>query len=172
MLSVPVIVDAIRTPMGRGKAGGALSSVHPVNMLAEVLRQLVARNNLDPGSIDDIIIGCVSQVGEQSATPGRMALLAAGFPPHVPSTTIDRKCGSSQQALHFAAQGVMAGVYDIVIAGGVESMSYGSTLPRQAGATLTGRSAMLVRWRSICRNTTNELLAMSLAICQLAASAS
>jgi acetyl-CoA acetyltransferase family protein len=123
MLSVPVIVDAIRTPMGRGKAGGALSSVHPVNMLAEVLRQLVARNNLDPGSIDDIIIGCVSQVGEQSATPGRMALLAAGFPPHVPSTTIDRKCGSSQQALHFAAQGVMAGVYDIVIAGGVESMS-------------------------------------------------
>jgi acetyl-CoA acyltransferase len=123
MLSVPVIVDAIRTPMGRGKAGGALSSVHPVNMLAEVLRQLVGRNNLDPGSIDDIIIGCVSQVGEQSATPGRMALLAAGFPPHVPSTTIDRKCGSSQQALHFAAQGVMAGVYDIVIAGGVESMS-------------------------------------------------
>jgi acetyl-CoA acetyltransferase family protein len=121
--NVPVIVDAIRTPMGRGKVGGALSSVHPVDMLAEVLRQLVARNNLDPGSVDDIIIGCVSQVGEQSATPGRMALLAAGFPAHVPSTTIDRKCGSSQQALHFAAQGVMAGVYDIVIAGGVESMS-------------------------------------------------
>jgi acetyl-CoA acetyltransferase family protein len=123
MQSVPVIVDAIRTPMGRGKVGGALSSIHPVDMLAEVLRQLVTRNDLDPGSVDDIIIGCVSQVGEQSATPGRMALLAAGFPAHVPSTTIDRKCGSSQQALHFAAQGVMAGVYDIVIAGGVESMS-------------------------------------------------
>src|SRR5271167_2157727 len=109
--------------MGRGKVGGALSSLHPVELLAQVLTGLVQRTGLDPGSVDDIIIGCVSQVGEQSATPGRMALLAAGFPAHVPSTTIDRKCGSSQQALYFAAQGVMAGVYDIVIAGGVESMS-------------------------------------------------
>jgi acetyl-CoA acetyltransferase family protein len=123
MSNHPVIVDAIRTPMGRGKAGGALSEVHPVDLLAGLLREIVARNGIDPGSVDDVIIGCVSQVGEQSATPGRMALLAAGFPTHVPSTTIDRKCGSSQQAVHFAAQGVMAGVYDIVIAGGVESMS-------------------------------------------------
>lgn len=109
--------------MGRGKSGGALSSVHPVDLLATVLKALVARNDLDPGSVDDVITGCVAQVGEQSATPGRMAWLAAGFPEHVPSTTIDRKCGSSQQAVHFAAQGVMAGAYDIVIAAGIESMS-------------------------------------------------
>ena len=123
MSNNPVIVDAIRTPMGRGKPGGALSEVHAVNLLAGVLKQIVARNKIDPGMVDDVIIGCVNQVGEQSGTPGRMALLAAGFPIHVPSTTIERKCGSSQQAVHFAAQGVMAGAYDIVIAGGVESMS-------------------------------------------------
>ncbi len=118
-----VIVDAIRTPMGRGKAGGALSEVHPVELLAGLLKEIVGRNDLDPATVDDVIVGCVSQVGEQSATPGRMALLAAGFPTHVPSTTIDRKCGSSQQAIHFAAQGIAAGAYDIVIAGGIESMS-------------------------------------------------
>ncbi|KJC56173.1 acetyl-CoA acetyltransferase [Bradyrhizobium sp. LTSPM299] len=122
-MNEPVIVDAVRTPMGRGKPGGALSNVHPVDLLAHVLKELVRRNSLDSGQVDDVIVGCVSQVAEQSATPGRMALLAAGFPVHVPSTTIDRKCGSSQQAVHFAAQGIMAGVYDVVIAGGVESMS-------------------------------------------------
>jgi acetyl-CoA acetyltransferase family protein len=119
----PVIIDAVRTPMGRGKAGGALSGVHAVELLAVVLDALVKRNNLDPGRVDDVLIGCVSQAGEQAATPGRMALLAAGFPDHVPSTTIDRRCGSSQQAIHFAAHGIAAGAYDIVIAGGVESMS-------------------------------------------------
>jgi len=118
-----VIVDAIRTPVGRGRAGSALASVHPNDLLAVVLSALVSRNGVDPAEIDDVIIGCVSQFGEQSAGVGRMAWLACGFPEHVPSTTIDRKCGSSQQAVHFAAQGVMAGVYDIVIAGGVESMS-------------------------------------------------
>ena len=118
----PVIIDAVRTPMGRGKPGGALSSVHPVDLLAGVLKALVSRNGVDPAIIDDVIIGCVSQVGEQTSTP-RMAVLAAGFPDHVPATAIDRKCGSSQQAVHFAAQGVAAGAYDIVIAGGVESMS-------------------------------------------------
>jgi len=117
-----VIVDAIRSPMGRGRQGGALSGVHPVELLATVLKALVARNRVDPGRIDDVIIGCVSQVGEQAAT-SRAAVLAAGFPQHVPATTIDRKCGSSQQAIHFAAQGVASGAYDIVIAGGVESMS-------------------------------------------------
>jgi acetyl-CoA acetyltransferase family protein len=122
-MRTPVIVDAVRTPMGRGKPGGALSEIHPTDLLAGLLRALVERNALDPGTIDDVIVGCVSQVGEQAGTPGRMALLAARFPVHVPSTTIDRKCGSSQQAIHFAAQGIMAGVYDIVIAGGVESMS-------------------------------------------------
>jgi len=117
-----VIVDAIRSPMGRGRQGGGLCGVHPVELLATVLKALVARNGIDPGRIDDVIIGCVSQVGEQAAT-GRAAVLAAGFPQHVPATTIDRKCGSSQQAIHFAAQGVASGAYDIVIAGGVESMS-------------------------------------------------
>ncbi len=118
-----VIVDAVRTPMGRGKAGGALSEVHPTDLMASVLAALVARNRLDPGSVEDVVIGCVSQVGEQSMNPGRLGWLAAGFPEHVPSTTIQRMCGSSQQAVQFAAQGVMAGAYDIVIAGGVESMS-------------------------------------------------
>jgi acetyl-CoA acetyltransferase family protein len=121
--SEAVIVDAVRTPSGRGRAGGALAGVHPVDLLAQTLTGLLARHDLDPGMVDDVLIGCVSQVGEQSATPGRMAWLGAGLPPHVPATTIDRKCGSGQQALHFAAQGIMAGCYDIAIAGGVESMS-------------------------------------------------
>ncbi len=119
----PVIIDAVRSPMGRGKAGGSLSALHPVDLLAAVLKGLVTRNNLDPGTVDDVIIGCVSRVGEQSSTVGRMAWLAAGYPEHVPATTIDRMCGSGQQAVHFAAQGIKAGVYDIVIAGGVEQMS-------------------------------------------------
>jgi len=119
----PVIVDAVRTPMGRGRASGALAEVHPVELLASLLRALVERNRLDPGLVDDVIVGCVSQSGEQAVTPGRMALLAAGFPDHVPAATIDRRCGSGQQAIHFAAHGITAGAYDIVIAGGVESMS-------------------------------------------------
>ena len=100
----PVIVDALRTPMGRGKQGGCLSALHPSDLLGQVLKALVDRNGIDPARVDDVLIGCVSQVGEQSATPGRWALLAAGFPASVPSTTIDRKCGSGQQAVHFAAQ--------------------------------------------------------------------
>jgi len=119
-----VLVDAIRTPSGRGKAGGALADVHPVDLLAQMLQALLDRSPaVDPGAVDDVIVGCVSQVGEQSATPGRMAWLGAGFPAHVPSTTIDRKCGSSQQAVHFAAQAIASGQADIVVAGGVESMS-------------------------------------------------
>ena len=123
MSNEAVIVDAIRTPMGRGKPGGSLSELHATDVLKPVLTALIERNRLDPGTVDDIIAGCVSQAGEQSAGVGRFAWLAAGYPDHVPSTTIDRKCGSSQQAVHFAAQGVMAGAYDIVIACGVESMS-------------------------------------------------
>ena len=118
-----VIVDAVRSPMGRGKIGGALSGVHPVDLLAQVLQALAARNDLDPGTVDDVMVGCVGGNGEQSATPGRQAVLAAGWPEHVPSVTIERKCGSGQQALDFAVQGVMAGAYDIAIAAGVESMS-------------------------------------------------
>jgi acetyl-CoA acyltransferase len=118
-----VIVDAVRSPIAKGKAGGALAGLHPVDLLAQVLRQVVDRNGIDPGCVDDVVTGCVSQVGEQSATPGRMAWLAAGLPDHVPATTIDRKCGSSQQAVTYAAYGVMAGQQDVVIACGVESMS-------------------------------------------------
>jgi acetyl-CoA acetyltransferase family protein len=122
-LGTPYIIDAVRTPMARGKAGGALSSVHPVELLAGTLKALVARNGVDPGLIDDVLTGCVTQAGEQYNNVGRMALLAAGFPVHVPATTIERKCGSSQQAVHFAAQGIAAGAYDLVIACGIESMS-------------------------------------------------
>ena len=118
-----VIVDAVRSPMGKGKTSGALASLHPADLLGQVLRTLVERNDLDPGSVDDVLIGCVGQAGEQSATPGRQAWLSAGFPTHVPSVTIERKCGSGQQAVDFAVWGVLAGAYEIAIAGGVESMS-------------------------------------------------
>ncbi|MEO7006934.1 MAG: thiolase family protein [Terrimesophilobacter sp.] len=118
-----VIVDVIRTPSGRGKPGGALSGVHPTDLLAGVLEALVTRNDLDPGMVDDVIGGCVSQAGEQTFNITRNALLGAGFPDSVPGTTIDRQCGSSQQAATFAAQGIMTGQYDIAIACGVESMS-------------------------------------------------
>jgi acetyl-CoA acyltransferase len=118
-----VIIDVVRTPVGRGKPGGMLSGVHPVDLLAGVLTAIVDRNDLDPGLLDDVIGGCVSQVGEQSYNVTRNAVLAAGFPETVPGTTIDRQCGSSQQAATFAAQAVLAGHADIVIACGVESMS-------------------------------------------------
>lgn len=123
MSNEAVIIDALRTPSGRGKPNGALSGVHPADLLAGVLGELVSRNNLDPALVDDVIGGCVSQVGEQSFNVTRTALLSAGFPDSVPGTTIDRQCGSSQQAATFAAQGVIAGSYDVVIACGVESMS-------------------------------------------------
>ncbi|MEY2711403.1 MAG: acetyl-CoA C-acyltransferase [Actinobacteria bacterium] len=116
-----VIVDAIRTPLG--KRNGRLKEWHPVDLAAQTLKALVERNNFDPALIDDVIMGCVMQVGEQSLNIGRNAVLAAGLPETIPGTTIDRQCGSSQQAAHFAAQGVMAGAYDIVIASGVEVMT-------------------------------------------------
>lgn len=118
-----VIVDVVRTPSGRGKAGGGLSSVHPATLLAGVLSTLVERTGIDPALVDDVIGGCVTQSGEQANNISRTAVLAAGFPESVPATTVDRQCGSSQQAVHFAAQGVLAGAYDIAIACGVESMS-------------------------------------------------
>ena len=116
-----VIVDAVRTP--GGKRHGKLSGWHPVDLAAETLKALAARNDLDPALVDDVIMGCVMQVGAQAINVARNAVLAAGYPETVPGTTVDRQCGSSQQALHFAAQGVMAGAYDVVIAGGVEVMS-------------------------------------------------
>jgi acetyl-CoA acyltransferase len=129
-----VIVDAVRTP--GGKRNGKLKNWHPVDLAAEALKAIASRNNLDPALVDDVIMGCVSQVGEQAFNVGRNAVLAAGWPESVPATTIDRQCGSSQQALHFAAQGVMSGAYDIVIAAGVEAMSrvaMGSSIGKDAG---------------------------------------
>jgi acetyl-CoA acetyltransferase family protein len=116
-----VIVDTLRTPLG--KRNGRLKDWHPVDLAGVVLRELVARNGIDPTQIDDVIMGCVMQVGEQSLNIARNAVLAAGLPETIPGTTVDRQCGSSQQAAHFAAQGVMAGAYDIVIAAGVEVMT-------------------------------------------------
>ncbi len=118
-----VIVDLLRSPFGRGRADGALAALHPVDLYAQVLRGLVRRNGLDPALVEDVITGCVIQVAEQSGNIGRQAALAAGFPVSVPAVTLDRKCGSAQQAMDFAAQGIIAGAYDVVIAGGVEMMS-------------------------------------------------
>ncbi|GAA1466036.1 thiolase family protein [Microbacterium thalassium] len=123
MTRTAVIVDVVRTPSGRGKPGGALSGLHPVDLAATVLTGLLERSGLDSEQIDDVMMGCVSQTGDQSMNIARQALLAAGFDEAVPGVSIDRQCGSSQQAAHFAAQGIIAGAYDIVIAGGVESMS-------------------------------------------------
>jgi len=116
-----VIVDTLRTTFG--KRGGALANWHPVDLLAFALRNLVERSGVDPGRVDDVIAGCVSQVGEQSTNLARNAWVAAGLPQEVPGTTVDRQCGSSQQAVHFAAAGVAAGHYDVAIACGAESMS-------------------------------------------------
>ena len=117
-----VIVGAVRTPIGKGKAGGALHDVLPVDLLAHSLKELVGRTGIDPVQIDDVIAGAVTQVGDQAVNIARNALLGAGFPETVPGTTVDRQCGSSQQAISFAAQGVISGAYDIVVAAGVESM--------------------------------------------------
>jgi len=119
-----VIVGAVRTPVGVGKPGkGGLSGVHPGDLSAHVLRTLVERTGVDPALVEDVLWGCVSQVGEQAFNVGRNSALAAGFPESVVGTTIDRQCGSSQQAVHFAAAGLVAGHYDVGVAGGVESMS-------------------------------------------------
>ena len=120
-MATAVIVDAVRTP--GGKRNGSLRGWHAADLASEALRALAARNDLDPALVEDVIMGCVSQVGEQAFNVGRNAVLAAGWPESVPATTVDRQCGSSQQALHFAAQGVIAGAYDVVVAGGVEVMS-------------------------------------------------
>jgi acetyl-CoA acyltransferase len=116
-----VIVAAVRTPVG--KRNGGLSGVHPADLSAIVLEALADRTGIDPAVVDDVIWGCVSQVGEQTFDIARTALLSAGWPESVPGTTVDRQCGSSQQAVHFAAAGLIAGQYDVVVAGGVESMS-------------------------------------------------
>src|SRR6185503_18817470 len=116
-----VIVDAVRT--AGGKRNGKLSGWHPADLAGEVLTALAERNDLDPALVDDVIMGCVMQVGAQALNIGRNAVLAAGWPESVPATSVDRQCGSSQQSAHFAAQGVMAGAYDVVVAAGVECMT-------------------------------------------------
>ena len=116
-----VIVDAVRTPVG--KRNGSLAGFHAADLSAHVLNALVDRNRLDPALVDDVVWGCVQQVGQQTGDVGRMAVLAAGWPESVPGVTVDRQCGSSQQSVHFAAAGLVAGQYDVVVAGGVEMMS-------------------------------------------------
>ena len=156
-----VIVGAVRTPVGR--RNGGLAPVHPVDLSAAVLRALTDRAGIDPKDVEDVLWGCVSQVGEQSWNIGRHAVLAAGWPESVPGTTVDRQCGSSQQALHFAAAAVLSGQADLVVAGGVESMSrvpmgssaagadpYGTALTERYGANAfnqgVGAEMMAVRW--------------------------
>ena len=171
-----VVVDAVRSATGKGKPGGALSGIHSVELLGQVLRGLMARNDVDPGLVEDVLIGCVSQAADQAGTPGRWAWLAAGLPEHVPSVTIDRRCGSSQQAVHFAAQGIIAGTYDVAVAGGVESMSrvpmgtarmgvdpFGpSSQARYGGLVSQGISAELVaaKWK-LDRDAQDEYAARS-----------
>lgn len=141
--SEAVLVDVVRTPVGRGKPGGALSEVHPVDLAAGVLKVILERNGLESRQIDDVLLGCVSQVGDQSMNIARQAVLAAGFDESIPGATIDRQCGSSQQAVHIAAQGIMAGAYDAVLVGGVESMS---RVP--LGSSAAGGSPMSPRLRA------------------------
>jgi acetyl-CoA acyltransferase len=131
-----VLVDAVRTPGGR--KNGQFKDWHPASLAALVLKELAQRNDLNPELVDDVIMGCVIQYGEQALNIARNAVLAAGWPESVPGTSVDRQCGSSQQAMHFAAQGVMAGVYDVVVAAGVESMTrvpMGSSAPAQVSDT-------------------------------------
>jgi acetyl-CoA acyltransferase len=137
-LSEAVIVDVVRTPSGRGKPDGELSDIHPADLLAGVLLELVGRTGIDPAIVDDVIGGCVTQSGEQAGNITRTAVLSAGFPESVPAVTIDRQCGSSQQAAAFAAQGVMSGAYDVAIACGVESMSRAPMGSNVQGASLGG----------------------------------
>lgn len=125
------IVDAVRSPVGR--RGGALAEIHPADLGAHSLRALVDRTGIDPGAVDDVILGAIDAIGGQAGNVARTALLVAGFPEHVPGVTIDRQCGSSQQAVHFAAQAVLSGTGDLVIAGGLQNMS---RIPLTAAATV------------------------------------
>lgn len=137
-----VVVAAVRTPAGKGRAGGILAGVHPVDLLATVLREVVSRGGVDAAHVEDVVVGCVQQVGEQSGNIARNAALAAGFSERTPAVTLNRQCGSSQQAIAFAAQAIGAGSHDIVIAAGVESMSaipLGSSRPTRFGVGFEAR---------------------------------
>jgi acetyl-CoA acyltransferase len=156
-----VIVEAVRTPLGKGnQKNGALRDVHPVHLSAHVLREVVDRAHVDAALVDDVVWGCVMQTGEQSINIGRQAVLLAGFPVEVPATTVDRQCGSSQQAVHFAANLISSGVCDITIAGGVESMSrvpMGSTILQGPGTPFPAE--LLERYNLVDQGSACELLA-------------
>ena len=157
-----VIVGAVRTPVGVGKPGkGALSGVHPGDLSALVLDELVRRTGVDPALVDDVIWGCVSQVGEQGVNVARNSALAAGFPESVPGTTVDRQCGSSQQAVHFGAAGLIAGQYDVVVAGGVESMSRVPMFSNMVGGDGPFPPKMLARYdnRLVNQGISAEMIA-------------
>ena len=139
MMPEAYIVDAVRSPVGR--RGGGLSQVHPADLGAHSLAALVERTGIDPGAVEDVVFGCVDTIGGQAGDIARTAWLAAGLPDHVPGTTVDRQCGSSQQAVHFAAQAVMSGTSDVVVAGGVQQMS---SIPISS-AMLAGQAARLRR---------------------------
>ena len=121
MANEAYIVEAVRTPVTR--KGTGLAGIHPADLGAHVLNALVDRSGIDPGAVEDVVLGCVDTIGPQAGDIARTAWLAAGLPEHVPGTTVDRQCGSSQQAVHFAAQGVLSGTQDLVVAGGVQNMS-------------------------------------------------
>jgi acetyl-CoA acyltransferase len=156
-----VIVEAVRTPLGKGTPrSGALKEVHPVNLAAHVLREVVGRAGLDPALVCDVVFGCVMQTGEQSINIARQSALMAGFPIEVPATTVDRQCGSSQQALHFAANLIQSGVCDITIAAGVESMSrvpMGSTVVQGPGSPYPPE--LLERYNLVDQGSACEMLA-------------
>ena len=154
-----VIVDAVRTPLGRGKPNGQLAGIHAVDLLAHALKSAIERTGIDPLEVDDVVSGCVSQVGEQGVNIARNGWLAAGFPVETPGTTVDRQCGSSQQAIHFAAQGVQAGAYDLVIAAGVESMS---RVPMGTNAQVGGMpfgDSVLKRFNLVPQGISAEMIA-------------
>src|SRR3712207_3821362 len=133
------IVDAVRTPVG--KRGGSLSQIHPADLGAITLNALVDRTGIDPGAVEDVVMGCLDTIGPQAGDIARTAWLAAGLPEHVPGVTVDRQCGSSQQAVHFAAQAVMSGTADLVVAGGVQNMSRVPISRAMAPAGQIGRAS-------------------------------
>jgi acetyl-CoA acyltransferase len=157
-----VICAALRTPVGIGKPDrGELAGFHPVDLGAAVLTGLVEQTGLDPETVDDVIWGCVTQIGEQSANIGRTTALAAGFPESVVGTTVDRQCGSSQQAVHFAAAGLIAGHYDLVIAGGVESMSRIPMLTNTIGGDGPFPPSVMERYRLVPQGISAEMIALT-----------
>jgi acetyl-CoA acyltransferase len=158
-MSSALIIDATRTPIAKGKPGGAYAEILPADLHAHALRSIIERNGIDPAEVDDVISGVVGQTGAQAGNNARWALLGAGFPESVPGVTIDRQCGSGQQAIHFAAQGIIAGAYDVAVASGVESMSR-VPIGSHVGAGFTGElAAQRLGSRLVPQGVSAELIA-------------